>query len=105
MKEALALFEEAGDRNFTARTRAYRGYAALIGGDPTRARAFVAESLVEFRELGEEWGIAEGLEAMSAVCAVNGEGERAGRLAGAAAGLRARLSTQAMPFDRALVDR
>lgn len=105
LDEAIALFVVAADRNFTARSTAYRGYAALLRGDLPGAESLMATSLVTFRDLDEDWGVAEGLEGMSAVCAVAGQGDRAARLAGAAEQLRSKLATRGLPSDRAMVAR
>ncbi|MFL5799443.1 MAG: ATP-binding protein [Actinomycetota bacterium] len=104
-EEALALYRELGDAHFSARVLGYLAYPALQGGDVERARSLTATSLGLSVELADTWGIAEGLERISAVHAARGEPDRAARVAGAAKSVRETIAMEPMPEDEALIAR
>ncbi len=64
------------------------GEIARRGGDPARAADCFLESLRSYVGLGDGGGIADCFEGLSRLAAAAADGERAGRLAGAAEGLR-----------------
>ena len=105
LKEALSIYGQIGDRLFIARTKGYLGYAALLSGRSGEARRLFAASLEGFRDLDERFGIAEQLQAMSALLAADGRDEQAGELAGAAQGVWASMSAQALASDRPITSR
>jgi tetratricopeptide (TPR) repeat protein len=102
LEEALARYRKLGDAHFTARVLGYLAYPALQGGDVERARSLTSTSLGLSLELADTWGIAEGLERISAVHAASGEPHRAARVAGAAHSIRETVAMEPMPEDEAL---
>ena len=105
LDEALTLYQTLGDRHFTARTLCELGYLALLDDDPDRAGHLVRTSLAAFRELGERWGIAEGLEASAAVWSAKSEPTRAARVGAAAEKIRETIATKPHPFDALIAER
>lgn len=103
LQEALAIYRDLDDRLFVARTKGYLGYVALLRGELQLARRLFAASLNGFREHGERFGIAEELQALSALSAAEGRDERAAELAGAAHGIWASMFAQALASDRPIV--
>jgi hypothetical protein len=101
-EEALALYQARGDEVFTARARQHLGYVALLQGDVTRARMLFAHSLHALFVLGEKPGIADGLEALAALHAANGEVRQAGRLVEAARVLREETGVTPLGYLRPL---
>ena len=66
------------------------GWARVLAGDLGGARACFAEQLLISSSVGHEEGVAYGLEGMVALAARSGDVELAGRLLGAAEGIRER---------------
>jgi predicted ATPase/transcriptional regulator with XRE-family HTH domain len=105
LEEALRTYRDLGDKLFGARTTGYLGYVALLRGHlPTAGRLFGA-SLSAFQELGERFGIAEELQAISVLSAAEGLDRRAAELAGAAHALWDSMSAQPLAADRAIASR
>ena len=112
LEDARAMFEEAhgvyreiGDEHFSARLLAQLGYAALLRGDAQAARSLMSSSLRAFADLGDKSGIAEGLEGLAAIHALEGLGELAARLTGAAETLREPTGSRPMAFDWVMIER
>jgi predicted ATPase/transcriptional regulator with XRE-family HTH domain len=105
LMEALSIYGRLGDRLFIARTKGYLGYAALLSGRSGEARRLFGASLKGFQNLDERFGIAEELQAMSALRAADGRDEQAAELAGAAQGVWASMSAQALASDRPITSR
>src|SRR5437762_1251494 len=101
--EALARYEELGDAHFAARATGYLAYPARLRGDVERAWSLTRASLERSAELSDTWGIAEGLERISAVHAARGDPGRAARTAGAADAIRSTIALETMPEDRVLI--
>lgn len=99
-EEAVALYRERGDAVFTARTQQHLGYVALLRGEYAQAATLFAYSLQALYELGEQPGIADGLEAAAAVCAAMGIPRHAVRLLEAASALRERIGVAPLPYLR-----
>ena len=74
--------------------------AALRQGDFPQARALLSESLSLRREIGDKGGIAWCLEREAEMAADEGKAERAVRLCGAAASLRASVGSAIDPADQ-----
>jgi hypothetical protein len=74
-------------------------------GNYEGARALYEESLGIFRPTGEQRGIAAVLEGLAGIAAAADQAERAARLFGAAAALRAAIATPLAPGERADYDR
>jgi predicted ATPase/DNA-binding XRE family transcriptional regulator len=99
-EEALALYRKRGDEVFVARTRQHLGYIALLRGDYAQATTLFAQSLQALADLGEQPGIADGLEAVAAVHAAMGRARQAGRLVEVATILRERSGVAPLPYLR-----
>jgi predicted ATPase/transcriptional regulator with XRE-family HTH domain len=81
-----------------------RAALALLTGNTRRARSLFRRALATFRELKDQWGMAEALEAFSALSAANGMAGRSARLAGAAEAFRDAFGARALPVDRVSID-
>ena len=80
------------------------GWAALLGGEPERARAVLAESLTLSRALGDKGTLLMSLEGLACVAGAEGEGLRAGRLFGAAEALMEEIGYRLVPQERAVLE-
>lgn len=105
LQESRDLYATLGDRHYEARTVLYSGYAALLQGDATLARAFFRESLISFWELEDLWGTTEALEGLASIAGGSGSGERAATIAAAAEALRERINARPFPADHAVKER
>jgi tetratricopeptide (TPR) repeat protein len=105
LREALSIYERLGDRLFVARTTSYLGYVDLLSGKLDSAGRLFGASLQGFRDLEERFGMAEVLQATSALRAAQGLDALAAELAGAAHTVWASLSAQALASDRPLASR
>jgi predicted ATPase/DNA-binding XRE family transcriptional regulator len=105
LEEALGGYRDLGDKLFGARTTGYLGYVALLRGHLPTARRLFGASLSAFQELGERFGIAEELQAISVLSAAEGLDRRAAELAGAAHALWDSMSAQPLAADRAIASR
>jgi predicted ATPase/DNA-binding CsgD family transcriptional regulator len=88
-QESLVLAREQGDTWHTAYVLHAQGHLAWNQGDDARAAALLKESLVLSGELEDRRGIAAGLESLALVAGGQHQADRAARLFGAAASLRA----------------
>ncbi len=102
--QALALFEELGDRRCIAMVLMHLGDVAREQHDYQQAMACYSESLTLHWKLNVRPGIARCLESMTRLACVQGQGERAARLHGAAAALRGALNAVMPPAERARYD-
>ncbi len=105
LREALSIYGRLGDRLFVARTTSYLGYVDLLSGRLDSAGRRFTASLKGFRDLEERFGMAEVLQATSALRAAQGLDVLAAELAGAAHTVWASLSAQALASDRPLASR
>jgi hypothetical protein len=64
----------------------------------------LAEALVLLQEVGDKWGIADGLERLARVAVAQGQAERAAWLCGAAARLRTAIGAPLPPAERTLYE-
>src|SRR5262249_38248159 len=80
------------------------GDVAAEQGDRDSARAWYLESLQISRELGETGRIPRILENLAVMAALDGDAERALRLAGAAATLRDEIGVPLTPAQHARID-
>jgi DNA-binding CsgD family transcriptional regulator len=95
---AVAIYEELGDQHFVARTLIQVGYARLATREPPLAVVPIRRAMDIVADLGDAWGIAEGLEAVAT--ARSAEDPRAAViLASAAMRLRERISMLPHPAD------
>ena len=90
-EEAVAICREHGYRQKLNYALDNLGWAALLRGDYEGAKPFYEESLVVSKELGDRSIASESLEGMACISGVRGEALRAGRLFGAAEGLKETL--------------
>jgi predicted ATPase/DNA-binding XRE family transcriptional regulator len=99
-EQALTLYQERGDEVFTTRARQHLGFVQLLRREYALAAKLFTQSLLAFADLGEQPGIADGLEAAAAVRAGTARARQAGRLIGAASVLRDRLGVAPLPYLR-----
>jgi DNA-binding CsgD family transcriptional regulator len=105
-EEALELARERG-RGFEGmlpRAIENVGWAALLGGEPQRAKAQFEESFTLSKELGDKATIVASLEGLACVAGANGEALRAARLFGAAEALMEATSYGYSPQESAMVE-
>jgi non-specific serine/threonine protein kinase len=98
--EALGLLDAMGNRYVKVTPLQNLGYVALRLGDPPRASALMAESLVLAREQGSNHVVVIGLGGLAAVAAIARQAERAARLFGAAEALAEEIEYLLEPADR-----
>jgi non-specific serine/threonine protein kinase len=84
-EEALELSREVGDIWHVAQLQAWLAKVDLDRGRLTRARQRLAESLATYRDIGDTARVAVALEGLASLAALEGQPERALRLAGAVA--------------------
>ena len=100
LEESLAVFRERRADLNIANGLSGLGYLLLDLSDAGAARSRFQESLVIRRRLRYHAGIAVALEGLAGVAAAQGCPERAMRLAGAAAALRAPIGVPTPPLER-----
>jgi len=103
-EQSLANFRELGDRWGIAGTLADLGSLAREQGNYPTAWSLYRESIRIFRELDHKRGIARLLECFACLAAVQLEGERSLRLAGAAAALRQNIGAPLTPGEQAKLE-
>ena len=101
LERAQAIYEALGDRHFFARTLIQIGYAELVTSGPVTAAPAIARAMEIVAEIGDIWGIAEGLEAVATVRSLS-QPRSTVLLAAAAARLRERISMHQHPADAVL---
>jgi hypothetical protein len=97
------MYADLGDRYFTAYCLVKVGYVALVTGHRAGAEEPIRRAMEMFRDLGDAWGIAEGLEAIASLQA-RSEPRTAAVLSGAAEQLRERISMRPHPADASIND-
>jgi non-specific serine/threonine protein kinase len=102
--QALAMKQALADPGDVAWVRTLQGMVERKRGRPDRARTCCIESLPVFVQLGMPWGVVECLELLAALGPWDGGPDRAGRLFGAAAAVRARIGFGRPPSERAEYD-
>jgi non-specific serine/threonine protein kinase len=95
--ESLSVFRQLGDKEGIANSLFGLAFLAFFAGDRRRARELAAESLSLYHELDHKGGIAMLLESFAVVAAVEGAGEAAPRLLGAADALREAINSPRPP--------
>ena len=91
-EQALAIQRDLGDKNGIAFSLRELGAIVAEQGDISTACGHLAECMEILRELGDRQELAPAIEACAGVAGKAGEGERALRLAGAAAALREEMA-------------
>jgi predicted ATPase/class 3 adenylate cyclase len=101
--KGLAALEELGEGSFNHATALeLLGETARRSGDRARARLRFERALRAFVALGDGGGVADCLDGFSRLAAAHGDGERAGRLGGAAQALRETSGRRPIRTDVAL---
>jgi non-specific serine/threonine protein kinase len=103
--ECLALDRAHRNEWGVAADLANLATVTLEQGDPERARALLREAVEAVAQVGDKELIAIALEIAAALAASVGEAERAGRLEGAADGLRERIGAPRPDFDAGWLER
>src|SRR5262249_33074833 len=99
---SVGLFRELGTPMSLAEVLTTQGLVAHAAGEGTGARAALAEALRLAEAHGPRGVVAAALEALGALERDEGREERATRLFGAAAALRARMGTPTLPANERL---
>jgi predicted ATPase/transcriptional regulator with XRE-family HTH domain len=99
--EALALARQAGDPGVIHLCLLNLGWVMRLRGEPTQAEALQREGLKLAGDLDDPRRCAEALEMLAATAGVEGHGERAARLLGAAMAAREMIGAPQPPEDRA----
>jgi predicted ATPase len=102
--ESLAIYRRLGSKLGTANVLGILGRAVLEQGDRARATSLLRESLALNREAGNKWYIAECLEGLAGVAAMD-QPVRSVRLFAAAAALCDRIGVGLPSFDRTTNER
>ena len=95
---AQAIYEALGDRHFFARTLIQIGYAELQTSGPETAAPAIARAMEIVADIGDTWGIVEGLEAVATMRSLR-QPRSTVLLAAAAARLRERISMRQHAAD------
>jgi predicted ATPase len=95
--ESLSVFRQLGDKEGIANNLFGLAFLAFFAGDRARARELVAECLSLYHELGHKGGTAMLLESCAIIAALEGAGEVAARLLGAADALREAINSPRPP--------
>jgi non-specific serine/threonine protein kinase len=104
--EALATFEEVGDRPEIARVYCETGWSALADDDPRAARDAFRRAVHAYEEVGSVRGTGLGMLGLAAVEAAEGRAERAVVIAEAAQALAERAGVVCdHPMDPGVVQR
>ena len=104
LEEALNLQRELGDPAALALTLHSIADLERTSGAYATALTFYAESLTINVRVGDRWTAIQALEDVAWLAALQGEPERALRLAGAAAATRAAMGTPLPPGDQTRLD-
>jgi predicted ATPase/DNA-binding CsgD family transcriptional regulator len=102
LEEAVTLSGHISDQSNRAGGLDALGQVATAQGHHAEAQALMAESLRLWWEIGERKKVADSLERHARLAGARGQRERALRLAGAAAALRATLHVVARPQEQAV---
>lgn len=102
LEEGLRIMRSLGDPSRVANSLANLGMLALYRGDVQDATERFTESLRIVETMDAPRRVAECLEGFAGIWARRGHGDRALRLAGAAAGIRERIGSPQPPWSRKL---
>jgi len=105
LAESLELAREVGDPSVVAFARLVTAEIAAARGDAHDALSQYREALAVFRELEEQPQMERVLRGMACLAATSGQGCRALRLAGAAAGLRDAIKLVPSPAELVVLER
>jgi predicted ATPase/transcriptional regulator with XRE-family HTH domain len=104
-RHGLEVYRQLGDATFAARMTNAIAHASLAVDDVERADGLARDALTGLARQRERLGIAEALATLAAVAAARADSERAARLDGAAAGIRATIASQPAPYEEAITRR
>jgi len=104
LDKTTALAREGQYKPDLARSLVALGRVRRTLGEVLPASALLMEGLVLFRALGQKLGIANAIEELGAVSAVQGDGQQAAMLFSTAHALRERMGAPLPPVDRAAYD-
>jgi predicted ATPase len=104
-EQSLATFRQVDDQWGIGGSLADLGNLAREQQDYATADSLYRESLRIFRKLEHKRGIARLLESLACSAAAQAEGEKALRLAGAAAALRQKIGAPLVPTEQAKLER
>jgi predicted ATPase len=104
-EEALELARKVGSLPAAAAAITHLGYLAIDRDDADGGAELCREGLALYRKQGSRMGVASGLEGLAGAAAVAGQPERALRLAGQAAALRAAAGLPLSPGEGERLDR
>ncbi|MDQ6833694.1 MAG: tetratricopeptide repeat protein [Chloroflexota bacterium] len=99
--QSLPIFRVLGHRRMVGKSLGNLSIAAQDQGDFAASSVFLTESLVVFRELDDREGIADQLDGFARLARRGGRFERAARLWGAAAAVRAAAVIHLSPREHA----
>ncbi len=105
LEEAVTLQREVGDRAAIAISLNNLANVIRTQADLRRAGALYVESVRVNRELGDNWGLAYLLEDIGCLRAMEGRGEQALQLVGAASALRETIRAPLSPVEQAKLDK
>jgi len=103
-EQSLTIFRELGDRSGLAGTLADLGTLSREQQDCRAAHSLYSESLKIFQELEHKRGIARVLECFACSAAVQHQGERSLRFAGAAAAIRQNIGAPLTSAEQQKLD-
>ena len=103
--EGVALGLEDGYNAPIAHLATFRGRLALAAGDSADALGWFAVALPPLRRMQNHWSGIILVEDLARIAAERDDGERAARLLGAAANLRAEAGVAPIPPEREAIDR
>lgn len=98
LEEGLAMARANGQPSIITVSLNNLGVATLALGDRQRAHELLREALLLSLELGERYGVADRLDAMAWLAAVEGRSERAAQLLGAAETVRETIGAHRSPM-------
>ena len=104
LEESLAHYRAHGSKLGSGRVLIHLGRTFAARGEFGRALPLLKEALALTTEVGNRGYQAEGLEALAAAVARAGDPQRAARLWGAAAAMRAAIGAPLPPADRSWYD-
>jgi predicted ATPase/tetratricopeptide (TPR) repeat protein len=97
--EALSMKRDMGDKLAIGHSLGDLALALIELGENTRAKALLQETLSIFDDMGQKDGIAQCCEALARIAQVEDELDRAARLYGGAAAVRAEIGASHHPVD------
>ena len=104
LEEAISLQRELGDPAAVAVTLHSIANLERTCGEYATALRYYVESITSYVRIGDRWTAIQAVEDLAWLATLQGDPERALRLAGAAAGVRAAMGTPLPPGDQTRLD-